>query len=62
MLENWLGTMFKQSILSYSHLSLPHGNNVPEKGFSINRKLIAVHGTPLSEEITEAQRIGILTF
>ena len=42
-------------------LSLFHGNAVPEKGFSINRKLIEVHGTALSEETIEAQLIGIVT-
>ena len=36
-------------------------NAVPEKGFSINQKPIEVHGTALSEETVEAQRIGILT-
>ena len=41
-------------------LLLSHGNAVPEKGFSINRKLIEVHGTALSEETIEAQRTGIL--
>ena len=35
-------------------------NAVPEKSFSINRKLIEVHRTALSEETIEAQRIGIL--
>ena len=42
-------------------LSLSHGNAVPEKGFSINRKLVEVHGTALSKETIEAQRIAILT-
>ena len=38
---------------------LSHGNAVPEKGFSLNQKLIEVHGTTLSGEIMEVQRIGI---
>ena len=42
-------------------LSLSHGNPVPEKGFSINQKLIDLHSAALSEETIEAQRIGILT-
>lgn len=42
-------------------LSLSHGNAVPEKGFSINRKLIEIHGSSINEETIEAQRIGTKT-
>ena len=42
-------------------LSLSHGNTVPENVFSINRKLIEVHATALSEETIETPRIGMLT-
>ena len=42
-------------------LSLSHGNAIPEKGFSINEKLIEVRGTALREEIIEAQLTGIMT-
>ena len=43
------------------YITLSHGNAGPEKGFSVNRKLIEVHGTALIEETIEAQCIGILT-
>ena len=42
-------------------LSLSHGNAVPEKGFSIYRKLNEFHVTALSEETIEVQRIDVLT-
>ena len=37
-------------------LSISHGNSVPERGFSINKYLLQVHGSPTSEETIEALR------
>ena len=37
-------------------LSISHGNSVPERGFSINKYLLQVHGSSTSEETIEALR------
>jgi hypothetical protein len=36
---------------------LPHGNADPERGFSINKKIIEVHGTSLDSDTIEAIRL-----
>ena len=41
-------------------LSLSHGNAVPERGFSINGKILDAHGYSVSEESVIALRIGKL--
>jgi len=41
-------------------LSLSHGNAVPERGFSINKKLIEAHGTTIDNGTIQAQRFGII--
>lgn len=38
-------------------LVLPHGNADPERGFSINKKIIEVHGTSLDSDTIEAIRL-----
>ena len=37
-------------------LSISHGNSVPERGFSINKYLLQVHGSSTSEKTIEALR------
>ena len=39
-------------------LSLSHGNAVPERGFSINKKLIDAHGATIYEDTIQAHRFG----
>ena len=43
------------------YISLSHGNTVPEKGFSKNRKLIDVHGTALSEHSHKKRKDSLET-
>jgi hypothetical protein len=51
--------------LKYSHLaklcfcvlSLPHGNADPERGFSLNKNILNVHGFSIKEDTLEAIRI-----
>ena len=47
--------MLAECILSFSH-----GNAVPERGFSINGKILDAHGHSISEESVIALRIGKL--
>ena len=43
--------------LSLCVLSLPNDNSDPERGFSINKNILAVHGVSLKEETVEALRL-----
>jgi len=51
--------------LKYSHLaklcfcilSIPHGNADPERGFSLNKNILNVHGFSIKEDTLEAIRI-----
>lgn len=49
--------MVSQNVLASvkSVPSLFHGNAVPERGFSINKKLLDSHGTATYEDIIVAQ-------
>lgn len=38
-------------------LSLPHGNAEPERGFSINKSILSIHGFAIKEETLEAIRL-----
>ena len=38
-------------------LLLPHGNADPERGFSLNKNVLAVHGISIKEETLEAIRM-----
>ena len=38
-------------------LSLPHGNLDPERGFSINKSVLQIHGTSLEEDTTVALQL-----
>ena len=40
-------------------LSLSHGNAVPERGFSVNKRLIEAHGTSIGEDTIQAYRLGL---
>ena len=44
------------SALIKAILSLSHGNAGPEQGFSVNKSIIAVHGTRLGEDVLIALR------
>ena len=44
------------SLFCLGILTLPHGNAEPERGFSINKTILAVHGFSLKEETPEAFR------
>ena len=37
--------------------SIPHGNSAPENGFSINKRMIQLHGTSIQTETIEAIRL-----
>ena len=39
------------------YLVLPHGNADPERGFSINKYLLQVHGSQIKEDTIEAVRL-----
>ena len=39
--------------LSLCVLLLPHGNADPERGFSLNKNVLAVHGLSVKEETVE---------
>ena len=41
-------------------LSLSHGNAAPERGFSLNKKLLDIHGTSIQDETITVLRIGLL--
>lgn len=43
--------------LSKAVLSISHGNVVPERGFSINKYLLFIHGNNLSERTLVALRL-----
>lgn len=43
--------------LSLCILALPHGNADPERGFSLNKNILAVHGYSIKEETLEAIRL-----
>ena len=43
--------------LSLCVLLLPHGNADPERGFSLNKNVLAVHGFSIKEETLEAIRM-----
>ena len=43
--------------LSLCFLILPHGNADPERGFSLNKNVLAVHGFSIKEEKLEAFRM-----
>lgn len=43
-------------------LSLSHGNAVPERGFSVNKKILESHGTSIGEDTIVALRRGQFTF
>ena len=38
-------------------LVLPHGNSEPERGFSINRDILQVHGSSIKEDTIVAVRM-----
>ena len=38
-------------------LSISHGNSIPERGFSINKYLLSIHGTSTSNETIIAVRL-----
>ena len=40
--------------LCHCVLLLPHGNADPERGFSLNKNVLAVHGLSVKEETVEA--------
>ena len=41
-------------------LSFSHGNAAPERGFSLNKKLLDIHGTSIQDETITALKIGLL--
>ena len=45
------------SLLCHCILTLPHGNAEPERGFSINKAILAVHGFSIKEDTLEALRL-----
>ena len=45
------------SRLSFCILALPHGNADPERGFSLNKNVLSVHGYSIKEETLEAIRL-----
>ena len=47
----------KLSKLAMCVLVLPHGNAEPERGFSINKFMLAIHGTSLDDETIIALRL-----
>ena len=38
-------------------LSISHGNSIPEQGFSINKYILSIHGTSISNETIIALRL-----
>lgn len=44
-------------MLALCMLLLPHGNADPERGFSVNKKLLEKHGTNLKEDTLEMLRV-----
>ena len=43
--------------LCFCILSLPHGNADPERGFSLNKNILGVHGFSIKEETLESVRL-----
>ena len=44
-------------MLALCVLTIPHGNADPERGFSINKKMLEKHGSNLGEDTLEALRV-----